>query len=69
MEFKHEELIEREIEIAGYLVQGFSLKHIAETMGLSKRLLVTHIKNMMEKLRAEDMSTLIKLLKAKFNQP
>jgi DNA-binding NarL/FixJ family response regulator len=52
MEFKHEELIEREIEIAGYLVLGFSLKHIAETTGLSKRLLVTHIKNMMEKLKA-----------------
>jgi len=65
MEFKHEELIEREIEIAGYLVQGFSLKHISETTGLSKRLLVTHIKNMMKKLSAEDMSTLIKLLKAR----
>jgi DNA-binding NarL/FixJ family response regulator len=69
MEFKREELIEREIEIAGYLMQGVSLKHIAETTGLSKRLLATHIKNMMEKLKAEDMSTLIKLLKAKFNQP
>ena len=65
MEFKQEELIEREIKIAGYLVQNFSLKHISETTGLSRRLLVAHIKNMMKKLKAEDMSTLLKLLKGK----
>ena len=63
MEFKQEELVEREIEIAGYLMQDFSLKHISETTGLSKKLLVAHIRNMMEKLKAEDMHALIKLLK------
>ena len=49
MEFKREELVEREIEIAGYLIQDFSLKHISEKTGLSKKLLVAHVKNMMEK--------------------
>ena len=63
MEFKQEELVEREIEIAGYLLQDFSLKRISEKTGLSKKLLVAHIRNMMEKLKAEDMSALIKSLK------
>jgi len=65
MEFKQEELIEREIQIAGYLVQDFSLKHISETTGLNRRILVAHLKNMMKKLQAGDKSALIKLLKAK----
>jgi len=69
MEFKNEELIEREIEIAGYLVQDFSLNHIAETTGISKRLLLVHIRNMMKKAKSENMSTLIKFLKEKLNQP
>jgi FixJ family two-component response regulator len=63
MEFKNEELVEREIEIAGYLVNNFSLKYISETTGLSKRLLVAHIRNMMEKMKAENVSALIKVLK------
>jgi DNA-binding NarL/FixJ family response regulator len=63
MEFKQEELVEREIEIAGYLTEDFSLKYISGKTGLSKKLLVAHIRNMMEKLKAEDMSALIKLLK------
>jgi DNA-binding NarL/FixJ family response regulator len=63
MEFKNEELVEREIEIAGYLMQDFSLRHISETTGLSKKLLVAHIRNMMEKLKADDITALVKLLK------
>ena len=63
MEFKQEELVEREIEIAGYLLQGFSLKMIAEKTGLSKKLLAAHLQNMMKKLKAEDMEALIKLIK------
>jgi DNA-binding CsgD family transcriptional regulator len=63
MEFKNEELIEREKEIAGYLVQDFSLKQISETTGLNKKILVAHIKNMMQKLRSENMATLKKTLK------
>jgi DNA-binding NarL/FixJ family response regulator len=63
MEFKNEELVEREIEIAGYLVQGFSINHIAKTTGLTKKLLVAHIKNMMQKLKAGNMETLKKALK------
>jgi FixJ family two-component response regulator len=63
MEFKQEELVEREVEIGAYLLQDVSLKHISEKTGLSKKLLAAHIRNMMEKLKAENMSALIKLLK------
>ena len=63
MEFKKEELVEREIEIAGYLLQDFSLKMIVEKTGLSKKLLAAHLQNMMKKLKAEDMDALIKLMK------
>jgi len=65
MEFKQEELVEREIEIGGYLLQNFSLKQISEKTGLSKKLLVAHIRNMMGKLKAANMSILIKGLKSK----
>ena len=63
MEFKQEELVEREIEIGGYLLQDLSMKQIAEKTGLSKKLLMAHIRNMMEKLKAENITTLIRLLK------
>jgi len=63
MEFKQEELIEREIEIAGYLLKDFSIKLICEKTALSKKHLSAHISNMMIKLKAEDMEGLIKLLK------
>ncbi len=63
MEFKQEELIEREIEIAGYLLQDVSIKLICEKTALSKKHLSAHISNMMIKLKAEDMEGLIKLLK------
>ncbi len=64
MEFKHEELVERELEIGSYLLNEVSLKDISKKTGLSKKHLDAHIKNMMEKLKAEDMEELIKLLKA-----
>jgi DNA-binding CsgD family transcriptional regulator len=63
MEFKQEELVEREIEIGGYLLQNFSLKQISEKTGLSKKLLVAHIRNMRQKLKAENMEALKKILK------
>jgi FixJ family two-component response regulator len=63
MEFKHEKLVEREIEIGGYLIQDFSLKVISEKTGLSKKILAAHIQNMMKKLQAENIAELIKLIK------
>jgi len=39
------------------------IRHISEKTGLSKKHLDAHIKNIMEKLKAEDMEELIKLLK------
>ena len=64
MEFRKEALVEREIEIAGYLLQHFSLKQICEQTGLQKKIIEAHIRNMMEKLGAQDIKTLIKILSA-----
>ncbi len=61
MQFKNKVLVPREIGIAGYLLQYLSLKRISEKTGLSKKHLVAHIRNMMEKLRAENMAALKKL--------
>ena len=62
MEFKSEELVEREIEIGGYLLQHLSMKQISLNTGLSKKHIAAHIRNMMEKLQAESMIELIQLL-------
>ena len=62
MEFKSEELVEREIEIGGYMVHGLSMKQISLKTGLSKKHVATHKRNMMEKLKTTDMTSLIKLL-------
>ncbi|MEO8111884.1 MAG: LuxR C-terminal-related transcriptional regulator [Ginsengibacter sp.] len=67
MEFKKEELVDREIEIAGLLIHNISLNQIAETTGLSKKLLTAHVKNMMQKIKANDMNELIQLLKIKLS--
>ncbi len=63
MELKQEELIEREIEIAGYLLHNLSIKLICEKTALSKKHLSAHISNMMKKLKAEDMEGLMKVLR------
>ena len=64
MEFKHEELVEREKEIAGYLLLDLSLKQICDKTGLQKKIIAAHIQNMMEKLGTKDMKTLIELLRS-----
>jgi DNA-binding NarL/FixJ family response regulator len=63
MEFKQEELVEREIELASYLRIDLSLKDIAVKTGLSKKILTAHFRNMMEKLNAADMDELIELIR------
>jgi DNA-binding NarL/FixJ family response regulator len=65
MEFKQEELVEREIEIACYLFRDFSLNQMAEKTGLNKKILTGHLRNMMQKLQAADMDELIQFLKQK----
>jgi len=62
MEFKAEELVDREIEIAGHLSEGHSLKTIAGKTGLNSKILAAHIRNMMEKLKVENMDALKALL-------
>jgi DNA-binding CsgD family transcriptional regulator len=63
MQFKYEEFTKREMEIANYLLQNFSLKQIAEKTSLSKKHLDAHIANMKEKLKANNMRALKILLK------
>jgi DNA-binding NarL/FixJ family response regulator len=63
MEFKQEELVEREIEIAGYLIQDFTLKIIAEKIGVNKKIIAAHLRNMMKKLKVKDIEALIKSIK------
>ena len=65
MEFKREELVVREIEIAAYLLQDFSLRQIADQVGVNKKLIKAHIRNMMQKLNAENMEELMQSIKAK----
>ncbi|MEJ7766897.1 MAG: LuxR C-terminal-related transcriptional regulator [Chitinophagaceae bacterium] len=64
MEFKQEALVEREIEIAAYLLSDLSFKLIAEKTGLSKKLLSAHVGNMMEKLKVDNTTELLKVLGA-----
>ncbi|MEO6721559.1 MAG: LuxR C-terminal-related transcriptional regulator [Ferruginibacter sp.] len=65
IEFKEEELVEREIEIAEYLLQHFSLKMISLRTGLGEEILIAHLRNMMKKLNAADMKELIKRITTK----
>jgi DNA-binding CsgD family transcriptional regulator len=65
MEFKKEELVDREIEIAGYLLQNFSLKQMSEKTGLSKKHLAAHLRNMMEKLGVENIPALKRAFQSK----
>jgi len=63
MGFKQEELVEREREIAGYLLKNFSLKMVSQKTGLSLKHIAAHISNIRIKLKAKDTHELIKLLK------
>jgi len=63
MEFKHEALVEREIEIARYLLNDLSLKEICENAGLKRKIVVAHIRNMMQKLKAGNIEALVKVLR------
>jgi len=65
MEFKNEELVDREKEIGRYLLEDFTIKQISEKTGLNKKTLSAHINNMMKKLKVKHISELIKLLRAK----
>jgi DNA-binding CsgD family transcriptional regulator len=65
MEFKQEALVEREIEIAALLMQDFSLSQIAGQLAVNKKIIKAHIRNMMQKLNAENIEDLIQSVKAK----
>jgi DNA-binding CsgD family transcriptional regulator len=65
IEFVEEELVNREIEIASYLLQSFSLDKIAAETGLSKKHIAVHIRNMREKLGVGNVAVLKKIFKLK----
>ncbi len=65
MEFKQEELVEREIEIAAYLLQDFSLQQIADQLAVNKKIIKAHILDMMRKLNEENREGLTRCIKAK----
>ena len=64
MEFKKEALLEREIEIAGFLLQDFSLGQIASRLEVNKKIVKAHIRNMMQKLNTENIKELMHSIKA-----
>ena len=59
MEFKQEALLERELQIASYLLERFSLEKIARHLAVNKKIVKAHIRNMMQKLHAENLEELI----------
>ncbi len=65
MEFKQEALVKREIEIAAFLLQDFSLPQIAGQLAVNKKIIKAHIRNMMQKLNAKNIEDLIQSIKAK----
>ena len=65
MEFKQEALVEREIEIAAFLLQDFSPEQIADYLAVNKKIIKAHIRNMMQKLNAKNIEELIRSIKAR----
>ncbi len=65
MEFKQEALVEREMQIAAYLLKDVSLPQIAGHLEVSKKIIKAHIRNMKQKLNAENIEDLIQSIKAK----
>jgi len=53
-------LTERELEILGYIVKGFSNKQIGYELGISKRTVDTHRTNIMKKLDAKNTAMIVK---------
>ena len=64
MEFQHEQFVEREIEIANYLLQKIPLSEIAIKTGISKKHVMAHIRNMMTKSKVKNIESLIQFLKS-----
>ncbi|MCB0495876.1 MAG: response regulator transcription factor [Cyclobacteriaceae bacterium] len=54
------QLTERELEILGYIVKGFSNKQIGYELDISKRTVDTHRTNIMKKLDAKNTAMIVK---------
>ncbi len=69
MEFKNAGLIDRELEILGYLKNNFSLKEICDKTSLSRKHLVAHLRNLMQKCGAENISSLVEKFRLGADKP
>ncbi|MCF6353466.1 MAG: response regulator transcription factor [Cyclobacteriaceae bacterium] len=56
----YSKLTERELEILGYIVKGFSNKQIGYELDISKRTVDTHRTNIMKKLDAKNTAMIVK---------
>lgn len=65
MEFEQEALVKREIEIAAYLLRNFSPEQIAGQLGINKKIVQAHIRNMMQKLNVANIEVLKQSVKTK----
>ena len=65
MEFKQEALVEREMEIAAFLQRDFSVRQIAIQLEVNKKIIKAHIRNMMQKLHAENIEDLIQSIRGR----
>ena len=63
IEFVEEELVSREIELASYMLQSYSLDKMAAETGLSKKHLAVHIRNMKKKLGSYNVAILKTIFK------
>ncbi len=66
MEFKKEELVEREIEIAQCLLEGRTLTQICTKTGISKKHVVAHVRNMLSKMKVKSIESLLPLLQSRY---
>ncbi len=58
---KEEKLTQRELEVLGFIVDGFSNKEIAEQLKVSKRTVDSHRSNLMEKLKANNTADIVRI--------
>lgn len=62
MEFRQGILVDHELEIAYYFRHAFSMDRIVEKTGMNRKILQGHVRNMREKLHAEDTAALIRII-------
>jgi len=65
LEFRGEQLTQREIEVLKYLTSGKSVEEIGKCLHISKNTTKTHLKNVYRKLKVNDRNEACKIAKTK----